>query len=300
MESSQLMSAVREVLHFTLFEINKTPVTLSSLMMFLIMISVFLILSRVIRRIFLARLLVRLNMDEAKQYTMMRVTHYLIMAIGAIVAFQFIGIDLTGLAVIFGLLSVGIGFGLQNVTSNFVAGLILLFERPIKIGDRVTVGETEGDVIEINIRSTTIRTLNNIAIIVPNSDFVSSTVINWSYGDQKVRLDVDVGVSYASDLDTVIRCLLEVARENPEVLREPAPEVLHMGFGDSSWNMRLRAWISDPKRHPRVRSALNCATVHKFRANGVEIPFPQRDLHLRSPLPLPVESLSEARPSAVG
>jgi len=300
MESSQLMSAVTEVLHFTLFEINKTPVTLSSLMMFLIMISIFLILSRVIRRIFLARLLVRLNMDEAKQYTMMRVTHYLIMVIGAIVAFQFIGIDLTGLAVIFGLLSVGIGFGLQNVTSNFVAGLILLFERPIKIGDRVTVGETEGDVIEINIRSTTIRTLNNIAIIVPNSDFVSSTVINWSYGDQKVRLDVDVGVSYASDLDTVIRCLLEVARENPEVLREPAPEVLHMGFGDSSWNMRLRAWISDPKRHPRVRSTLNCATVHKFRANGVEIPFPQRDLHVRSPLPLPLESLSEARPSAVG
>jgi len=288
MRDGELMNAISRVMQYTLFEINKTPVTPSSLLMFIIVMSVFLIGSRILRRIFLSHILTRFSIDEAKQFTMMRVTHYLIMVIGAIVAFQFIGIDLTGLAVIFGLLSVGIGFGLQNVTSNFVAGLILLFERPIKIGDRVTVGDTEGDVIEINIRSTTIRTLNNIAIIVPNSDFIASTVINWSYGDQRVRLDMDVGVSYRSDLDTVIRAMLEAAKENPEVLEDPPPEVLHMGFGDSAWNMRLRAWINDPKRHPRVRSALNCAIVRKFRANGVEIPFPQRDLHLRSPLPLPL------------
>jgi small-conductance mechanosensitive channel len=167
-----------------------------------------------------------------------------------------------------------------------VAGLILLFERPIKVGDRITVGNTEGDVVEINIRSTTILSLNNIAIILPNSEFVSSTVINWTYGDQKIRPEIDVGVSYNSDLDTVVRCLREVAEEQPEVLTNPGPEVLHAGFGDSSWNMRLRAWIGDPKRHPHVRSALNCAIVRKFRENGVEIPFPQRDLHVRPPLPV--------------
>jgi small-conductance mechanosensitive channel len=195
--------------------------------------------------------------------------------------------------VIFGLLSVGIGFGLQNVTSNFVAGLILLFERPIKVGDRITVGNTEGDVAEINIRSTTIRSLNNIAIIVPNSEFVSSTVINWTYGDQRVRLEIDVGVSYQSDLDIVFRCLREVAEEHREVLKDPKPEVLHTGFGDSSWKIRLRAWISNPKTHPQVRSALNCAIVRKFRENGVEIPFPQRDLHVRSPLPVPFAAVEE-------
>jgi small-conductance mechanosensitive channel len=278
----------------TLFEINKQPITLSNLIMFVLVISVFAVLSRIIRRILRGQVFPRLAIDQGTQYTLLRVTHYLIIVIGAVVAFQFIGIDLTGLAVIFGLLSVGIGFGLQNVTSNFVAGLILLFERPIKVGDRITVGDTEGDVVEINIRSTTIRSLNNIAIIVPNSEFVSSTVINWTYADQRIRLEIDVGVSYSSDLDTVLRSLQEVAEEQPEVLTDPVPEVLHAGFGDSSWNMRLRAWIGNPKRHPQIRSALNCAIVRKFRENGVEIPFPQRDLHVRSPLPLPLATAAQS------
>jgi small-conductance mechanosensitive channel len=113
----------------------------------------------------------------------------------------------------------------------------------------------------------------------------------------RIRLEVDVGVSYHSDLDTVLRVLAEVAAENPEVLRSPAPEVLHRGFGDSSWNMQLRAWIDNPKRFHQVRSALNCAIVHKFRGNGVEIPFPQRDLHLRSLLPVPVLTGSQNQAS---
>jgi small-conductance mechanosensitive channel len=271
-----------------LFEVNKTPITLVSLIMFVLVIGAFGLLARFLRRVLVAKLLSRLEIEEGTRYNLMRLTQYVVMIIGVIVAFQFIGIDLSGLAVIFGLLSVGIGFGLQNITSNFVAGLILLFERPIKVGDRVTVGDTEGDVMEINIRSTTIRSLQNIAIIVPNSEFVSSTVINWSHGDTKVRLEVEVGVSYSSDLAIVLRTLQEVAEENPEVLRSPAPEVLHRGFGDSSWNMQLRAWINSPKRYHQVRSALHCAIVRKFRENGIEIPFPQRDLHVRSPLPAPL------------
>jgi small-conductance mechanosensitive channel len=293
MSFSEFSSLLKRIFNVTLFEINKQPITVSNLIMFVLVISVFAMLSRIIRRILRGQIFPRLAIDEATQYTLLRVTHYLVIVIGALVAFQFIGIDLTGLAVIFGLLSVGIGFGLQNITSNFVAGLILLLERPIKVGDRITVGDTEGDVVEINIRSTTIRSLNNIAIIVPNSEFVSTTVINWTYGDQKVRLEIDVGVSYSSDLDTVLRSLREVAVECPEVLSNPGPEVLHTGFGDSSWNMRLRAWIGDPKRHPQVRSWLNCAIVRKFRVNGVEIPFPQRDLHVRSPLPLPLATAGQ-------
>ncbi len=294
MSPSEFLALVEQVFQMKLFEINKTPVTIASIVMFVIVIGGFGLVARLISRVMLARILSRLAIDEGTRYNLIRITQYTVMVIGAIVAFQFIGIDLSGLAVIFGLLSVGIGFGLQNITSNFVAGLILLFERPIKVGDRVTVGDTEGDVMEINIRSTTIRSLQNIAIIVPNSEFVSSTVINWSHGDTRVRLEVDVGVSYSSDLDIVLRVLQEVAEENPEVLRSPAPEVLHRGFGDSSWNMQLRAWINSPKRYHQVRSALHCAIVRKFRENGVEIPFPQRDLHVRSALPVPLMTENNA------
>lgn len=285
---SDVASWLDRIMRFRLFEINQTEITPSSLILFLVILFVFYLVSRFLNRGVLRKILVKTQIDQGLQYTMIRIAHYIIMGIGALVAFQFIGIDLSGLAVIFGLLSVGIGFGLQNVTSNFISGLILLFERPIKVGDRVTVGETEGEVMAINMRSTTILSLNNIAIIVPNSEFVSSRVTNWSHGDPKIRLDIRVGVSYGSDLETVIRSLQEVADEHPGVLKVPEPDVLLDGFGDSSWNMRLRVWISNPKRHYVIRSEINCAIVRKFREYGVEIPFPQRDLHLRSPLPVPI------------
>ena len=283
-------AAIGEVLQFRLFEINQTQITLSSILMFLVVLLFFVIISRFINRVVLRKILERFSIERGIHYTMTRISHYLIMITGSIVAFQFVGIDLSGLTVIFGLLSVGIGFGLQNITSNFVSGIILLFERPIKAGDRVTVGDIEGDVIAINMRATTVRSLNNIAMIVPNSEFVSSNVINWSHGDPRIRLDIDVGVSYGSDLDTVLTALKEVALENPEVLDDPQPEVLLIGFGDSSWNMTLRAWVADPKRHYVIRSEINCAIVRKFRERGVEIPFPQRDLHVKSPLPVPLHS----------
>jgi small-conductance mechanosensitive channel len=288
MSISEIITAFDKFAQYPIVTINQNPVTLTSITIFCVVLGLFVLLSRAIRRIMVRRLFVRFELREDTRYALVRITQYTVVVIGGIVAFQFIGIDLSGLAVIFGLLSVGIGFGLQNLTSNFVAGLILLFERPIRVGDRVSVGETEGDVREINIRSTTIRSINNISIIVPNSEFISSTVVNWSHGDPKIRVDIDVGVSYGSDLDAVLRSLKEVAEENPRILREPKPIVYHMGFGDSAWNMRLWVWIDNPKEHRLIRSEINCAVVRKFRENGVEIPFPQRDLHLRSPLPLPL------------
>ncbi len=167
---------------------------------------------------------------------------------------------------------------------------MLLFEQHIQIGDRITVGDTEGDVAEINIRSTTIRSLNNVAIVVPNSEFISSTVINWLHGDPKTRLEIEVGVSYNSDLDKVIHSLLEAAKENPMVLPHPEPKAWLMSFGDSAWNMRLLAWVEDPQGRRQIQSDINCAIVKKFRKNGVEIPFPQRDLHVRTSVPLPISS----------
>jgi small-conductance mechanosensitive channel len=288
MVSKELFRSVQGFLDTRLFTIGTTDVTLSAIFVFLFMLLVIVVVSRLFARKFVEKILIRLQIEEGTRYTFRRIIELTFILIGAIIAFQSIGINLSGLAVIFGLLSVGIGFGLQNITSNFVAGLILLFERPIKVGDRVTVGGIEGDVMDINIRSTTVRSLNNIDSIVPNSEFVSSQVVNWSHGDRKIRLDIEVGVSYQSDLDTVLRSLKEVALENPEILRNPEPDVHLREFGDSSWNMKLRVWIDNPKRHPVVRSDINCAIVRKFRENGVEIPFPQRDFHLRSPLPTPL------------
>jgi small-conductance mechanosensitive channel len=287
MNPKEIENFASHLVRYKLFEINRTPITLSSIVMFIIVIAIFYILSRLFQNLLRNRILAHFRIDKGTQFTMSRISHYLVMIIGFIVGFQFIGIDLSGLAVIVGLLSVGIGFGLQNITSNFIAGIILLFERPIKIGDRVTVGRTEGDVEAINMRSTTVRSLNNIAIIVPNSEFVSTQVINWSHGDPKVRLVVEVGVSYNSDLDLVVGALREVADESPYVLKSPEPDVLLSGFGDSAWNMELRVWLPDPYRYYYIRSEINCAIVRKFRQRGIEIPFPQRDLNIRSPLPVP-------------
>jgi small-conductance mechanosensitive channel len=286
MAEFNILEFIRKVFGLTLFSIGQTPVTMTSLILFLSFFIILLFVSRWITRMLGSKVLSRLHIDEGIRYNLERFSYYTLVVISAALAFQFIGINLTGLAVIFGLLSVGIGFGLQNITSNFIAGLILLFERPVAVGDRVTVGDAEGDVIEINIRSTTIRTVNNIDIIVPNSEFVSEKVTNWSHGEKKIRLDINVGVSYNSDLDTVLRCLKEVADEDGHVLKIPEPAVNFVEFGDSSWNMQLRCWIADPKQHPMIRSDINCAIVRKFRKNNVEIPYPQRDLHVRSSIPL--------------
>ena len=280
MTLQSLQEEIRIVLNYTLFSINETPISLSSILIFVLILFIFIAIGKIINKIVLSKLFGKFNLEEGIKFTFHRLTQYLIVFIGVIIAFQLIGIDLTGLAVVLGFLSVGIGFGLQNITSNFISGIILLFERPIKVGDRVTVGETEGDVKHINIRSTTIKSINNIAYIVPNSEFVSSTVINWSHGDQKLRVDINVGVSYNSDIDLVLKVLTEIAEDNEDILKDPKPNVMFLDFGDSAWNLKLLVWISDPKKHIKVKSDINCEIVRKFREYNIEIPFPQRDLHI--------------------
>lgn len=292
MDAKEMIALLDQIFSHPLITVNQTPVTLSSLLVFALTLALFILISKALNQIILGRILGRIGLETGTKYTLSRVTQYVFWFVGGFIAFQFIGIDLSGLAVIFGFLSVGIGFGLQNLTSNFVSGIILLFEQHIRVGDRVTVAGTEGDVVEINIRSTTIRSLSNVSMVVPNQEFISGTVINWSYGDLRTRVEIDVGVSYDSDLDTVMRTLLEAATEHPQVLQEPSPEVWFMGFGDSSWNMRLLAWVDTPKGRIRVVSDINSAIVRKFRQHNVEIPYPQRDLHWRSPLPMPVASNS--------
>ena len=288
MSWEEIFSYIREILNIQLFTVSEVPVTTASILIFFLLLTFFIFAGIFVRRAINRKIFKRFNVDEGTSYTLSRITQYIIITIGVLISFNFVGINLSSLTVIFGLLSVGIGFGLQNVTSNFISGLIILFERPISVGDRVMVNQIEGDIVEINIRATMVRTVNNISIVVPNSEFVSKDVINYSHGDPTYRLDVNVGVSYDSDLDTVLKALKEVAVNNNSVMKNPEPEVHLIEFGDSSWNMQLRSWVPNVKDYPKIRNELNQAIVRTFRKYNIVIPFPQRDLHMRSSVKLPI------------
>ncbi|TAJ97862.1 MAG: mechanosensitive ion channel family protein [Candidatus Manganitrophaceae bacterium] len=276
------MNELSEILHAPLFHIQRTPVTLISFIGAVLFILAAYLVSKTLQRTLRRRIFPRFKIAEELQYTFLRLTHYLLVFIGLVLGLQFIGLDLSSLAVIAGLLSVGVGFGLQNIASNFISGVILLFERPIKIGDRISVGDTTGDVHEIKIRSTTIITPDNIAIIVPNSDFVSGRVINWSYEDPRIKLHLSVGVAYDSDVQRVTELLLRTARAHPQLLQHPEPDVTFQAFGDSALQFDLSFWVAEPKGGPHALSDLRYEILRLFRENGIVIPFPQREVHLKT------------------
>ena len=195
-------------------------------------------------------------------------------------------------------LSVGIGFGLQAIVNNFVSGLILLFERPIKVGDMIDVGTQVGEVKELGLRATTVQTFDNAEVVIPNSQLISSSVTNWTLAEKKVRVRVPVGVAYGSDISQVFKILLDCAEENPIVLSTPKPAALFLAFGASSLDFELRVWIADFSDKLVVLSELNEDIDSEFRLAGIEIPFPQTDLHLRSIERDAAESLHGARVSS--
>jgi small-conductance mechanosensitive channel len=281
-----VLSEIGRIIEYPLVHINQNPLTITSFVVGFIILLIFIFLSRGLRNILKTRFFPKYKLDEGIQLVILKVTHYLLVGLGIIVAVQSIGLNLTSLAVVFGLLSVGIGFGLQHVASNFISGLIVLFERPIKIGDRITIGDVWGDVVNISLRATLIRTVDNISIIVPNSEFITSRVINWSHRDPKVRVHIPVGVAYGSDVPLVIKSLLEVADNHPQVMKDPPPKVWFNEFGNSSLNFELLVWILDPKGRLDIISELNKGIDEIFREKKITIPFPQRDLHVRSSVPI--------------
>jgi small-conductance mechanosensitive channel len=281
-----ILSEIGRVIEYPIVHVNQRPLTVMSIVLGVFILLVFVFISKGLRKLLKRRLFERYQLDEGIQLVILKLTHYLLIGLGVIIAVQSIGLNLTSLAVVFGLLSVGIGFGLQHVASNFVSGLIVLFERPIKIGDRITIGDVWGDVVNISLRATLIRTVDNISIIVPNSEFITSRVINWSHRDPKVRVHIPVGVAYGSDVPLVIKSLLQVADNHPQVMKDPPPRVWFNEFGNSSLNFELLVWILDPKGRPDLISELNKGIDEIFRENKITIPFPQRDLHVRSSVPI--------------
>jgi small-conductance mechanosensitive channel len=275
-------------------------VSLSLVQIFLLiglLIAVFWISSKTKRFLF-NRCLVNSGLDRALQYAIAQNISNVVLVVGIVIVLENTGIHLGALAVFAGAVGVGVGFGLQNIASNFISGLVILAERPITIGDRVEVAGITGQVQQIRARSTIIRTNDNITMIVPNTKFIDSPVTNWTYGDPRVRFRIPVGVAYGSDISNVCGALLAVGRENPQTLKEPAPSVFLEKFGDSSIDFELVVWSSEMSARPsRYRSDLNFAIERKFREAGIEIAFPQRDLHIRSGV-LKVEGMGADRRQA--
>jgi len=266
----------------TWFKIGTTPVTTLTFLIPAIIISLSIKFSNLLSRFLLHRVYKKYELDNGTQYTFTRLLHYVIIVISILVALPVIGFDLSILTVFAGVAGIGIGFGVSNIASNFISGLIILFERPIKVGDRIKIGELHCDVENITIRSTVVRTRDNEHIIIPNSQFIESQVMNWSYGDPMVREKILIGVAYGSDVRLLERLLLQTACEHNDIMDDPPPRVDFLNFGDSALEFRLLYWISNPVLRTRVKSALNFRINELLQQHGVEIPFPQRDLHLRS------------------
>ncbi|PCI38321.1 MAG: mechanosensitive ion channel protein MscS [Elusimicrobia bacterium] len=264
-----------------IFSLGDTPVSVMSIVIAGAIIAAGATLSHLLQKFLRSQFSSKLSFDRGLGYALSRILHYVMIAVSLLVALQSIGVNLTSLTVLGGFFGVGLGFGLQNVTSNFISGIILLFEQPIRVGDKVTVQNYIGTVKDIGLRSTVIDTFDNIRLILPNSVFIEQPVINWSHGDPKIRLHVPFGVAYGSDIDAVREAALSVAKKD-DVMTGPRPEVRFLGFGDSSLDFELLVWILDPRKQFHTKSRIFFDLEKAFREADIEIPFPQRDLHVRS------------------
>lgn len=274
--------AIVNVLSIPVLPIGASGVSLGALIRFFVLLVLLVFTINKVAKWIVSRLLVRTKLDLSARHAVASVFQYTALLLGFFIILQAVGIDLTAFSVAAGGFGIGLGFGLQNIANNLVSGLIVLLERPVKIGDRIEVAGTEGQVIEIRARSTTVLTNDNIAIIIPNSRFITEEVVNWSYNDYKVRFRIPISVAYDSDVQLVERLLTEAAAENPNILKEPPPVVRFLEFGDSGLHFELRAWSASLiQKKGKLISMLNFAILTKFREHGVSIPYPQRDLHLK-------------------
>ena len=240
------------------------------------------LVSRGLNAFLIQEVLPRYRVERGVQESITRLVHYAIISIGFLILMKLIGFKFGDIAIIGGALGVGIGFGLKEIVNNFVSGLILLFERPVKVGDIIVVGQDMGEVMSLGLRATTVQTFDNAEIVIPNAELITLPVTNWTLANKSVRVKVPVGVAYGTDLESVLKILLSCAERNPSVLTQPPAKALFLAFGNSSLDFELRVWISDFNDKLTVLSDLNLDIDNQFHEAGIEIPFPQSDLHLRT------------------
>ncbi len=295
----ELLRGALAALNAPLFSIGTTEISAMGLLRIALVIVAALLVSRGVRHA-LERVASRLpGVNRSALYTIGRILHYVILAVGIMIAFSTIGIDFTNLAVLVGALGIGIGFGLQPVVANFVAGLLILFEQPLKVGDFVELESgVHGEVREIRMRATRITTNDNVDILVPNSEFVNGRVTNWTLDEANRRIRIKFGVAYGTDKELVRRVVLEAAQKVEHTLAgnpKRVSQVWLVGFGDSSLDFELVVWVTPAAlvRPSAVSAAYYWAIHTALTENDIEIPFPQRDLHLRSTVAAPDEAARE-------
>ena len=275
------LELLNELMNHRLFTMGESKVTLGLILTLIFSIVALLIIAEWIKKLLVGRILKNYNIEQGTRQSVGTIVKYMLIIAGMFSILQTSGIDLSAFGILAGALGVGIGFGLQNITNNFISGLIILFEQPIKVGDRIEVGDIAGDVLKISARSTTVLTNDNISVIIPNSKFIDDQVINWSHNDRRIRFNFPVGVSYKENPEKVKQILIEVALNHEGILKAPKPDVLFDEFDDSSLNFFLRVWTSEYVNKPRVlKSELYYEIFRRFSEEGIEIPFPQRDIHI--------------------
>ena len=272
-----------------LIPLGKVSYSVLDLLILLGLFTALIIVARAVKKLLRSRVLRFTGLSRGSQETVAQIATYGIIFFGTMVVLQLWGLDLSSLTIFASVLGVGIGLGLQGIAKEFISGLVLIFERPIKVGDFVNVGDLMGTVERISVRSTEIRTLDEVSIIIPNSRFLEGEVVNWTHHSPVSRLKLPVSVAYGSNL-TIVRCaLIDAAKEHADVLSEPAPRVLFEGLGESGLNFNLMVWIAEPPKQFRIKSDLYFRIEAILRHRHIEIPFPQQDLHVRSgSLPLEV------------
>lgn len=266
-------------------EVGTVTFTPLSLVLGIVLLLATLLIQRIIVRLLTQRFFPRFKVHPGLSHAYAALLGYtfLVLALFVILPISFNGLNWATFSVILGAISFGVGFGLRNIADNFVSGLIILLERPVKVGDRVTLDtETSGAITAIRARSTTIRTNDNIEVIVPNSRFISESVINWSHSDNRVRFRIPVGVHYQSDVFKVKEVLEQAALQHEGVLREPAPSAKFCEFGDSSLNFQIWVWTTEWTMRPAAfRSEINYLIWKNLKESGIEVPYPQRDLYIK-------------------
>jgi potassium-dependent mechanosensitive channel len=283
----RLSEPVRHYVNYT-WKIGNFPFSIASLVLGLAIVLVAVFVSRYLRGFIGGRMSRHKHLDPGVQFTILRLVHYLIMIVGVFTALRVaVEADFTSLAVVFTALSIGIGFGLQFIAGDIASGFIILFERPVRVGDYITIpgpdGKlTEGRVRSINLRTTVVMTNDNVASVVPNSKIVNQNFLNWTFRERRTRVTVPIGVASDSDVDLVTKTLLRAADGVQFLLEEPKPSVQFMDFGDFDLKFRLLVWTDRPRRHISIRSEINYNIARLFREAGIEIPNPQRDINLRS------------------